>query len=68
MNTLIFGGALPVILMLSAFGLPGAALLLNSIAAALVLLSGWYLKFTIVTRAAHVQGYTLGQPRRLAAS
>ncbi len=67
-NMLIFGGALPVILMLSALGAPGAALLLNCIAAALVLLSGWYLKFTIVTRAAHVQGFTLGQPRSPAAA
>ena len=66
MNVLIFGGALPVILMLSALGLPGAALLLNSIAAALVLLSGWYIKFSIVARVAHVQGFTLGQPKRLA--
>jgi phenylacetyl-CoA:acceptor oxidoreductase subunit 1 len=67
-NMQIFGGALPAILMLSALGLPGTALLLNSIAAALVLLSGWYLKFTLVTRVAHVQGFTLGQPQRPAAS
>ena len=67
-NMLIFGVALPAILMLAAWGAPGAGLLLNSIAAALVLLSGWYLKFTIVTRLAHLQGFALGQPRRLAAS
>jgi phenylacetyl-CoA:acceptor oxidoreductase subunit 2 len=65
---LIFGAALPAILMLAAWGAPGAALLLNSIAAALVLLSGWYLKFTLVTRVAHLQGFTLGQPQRLAAN
>lgn len=67
-NMLIFGSALPVILMLSALGAPGAALVLNSVAAALVLLSGWTMKFAIVTRAAHLQGYTLGQPRIPAAA
>lgn len=65
---LAFGAGLPVILMLSALGAPGAAPLLNSLAAALVLLSGWHLKFAIVRRAAHVQGFTLGQPRRRAAA
>jgi len=65
---LIFGFALPGILMLAAWRAPGAALLLNCIAAALVLLSGWYVKFTLVTRAAHLQGFALGQPRRQAAS
>jgi len=66
-NMLIFGAILPVILMLTAWGVPSAALPLNSIAAALVLLSGWYLKFTLVTGGAHLQGFALGQPRRLAA-
>jgi phenylacetyl-CoA:acceptor oxidoreductase subunit 1 len=67
-NMLMFGVVLPAILMLAAWGAPGAALLLNSIAAALVLLSGWYLKFILVTRVAYLQGFALGQPRRQAAS
>jgi hypothetical protein len=67
-NVLMFGVVLPAILMLAAWGAPGGALLLNSIAAALVLLSGWYLKFILVTRVAYLQGFALGQPRRQAAS
>ena len=59
---LIFGVALPLILLVSALGAPGAALHLNSIAAALVVLSGWYVKFAIVTRAARLQGYALARP------
>lgn len=30
----------------------------------LIVISGWLMKFTIVARAAHVQGYALGKPRR----
>jgi phenylacetyl-CoA:acceptor oxidoreductase subunit 2 len=66
-NMLVFGVALPAILLLTAWGVPGAARLLNFIAAVLVLLSGWYLKFALVTRVAHLQGFALGQPRRQAA-
>jgi Fe-S-cluster-containing dehydrogenase component/formate-dependent nitrite reductase membrane component NrfD len=66
-NMLVFGAALPAILLLTAWGAPGAARLLNFIAAVLVLLSGWYLKFALVTRVAHLQGFALGQPRRQAA-
>jgi Fe-S-cluster-containing dehydrogenase component len=63
-NMLVFGVALPAILLLTAWGAPGAARLLNSTAAVLVLLSGWYAKFALVTRIAHLQGFALGQPRR----
>jgi len=66
-DMLVFGVALPAILLLTAWGAPGAARLLNSIAAVLVLLSGWYVKFALVTRVAHLQGFALGQPRRQAA-
>ena len=66
-DMLVFGVALPAILLLTAWGVPGAARLLNFIAAVLVLLSGWYLKFALVTRVAHLQGFALGQPRRQAA-
>lgn len=66
LNMQIFGGALPVILILLPLAWPDTASMLNAIAAALVVLTGWYMKFTIVTRAAQTQGYALGQPRRLA--
>jgi phenylacetyl-CoA:acceptor oxidoreductase subunit 1 len=67
-NMLTFGVGLPAVLMIAAWGASGAAPLLNSLAAALVLLSGWYVKFMLVTRFAHLQGFALGQPRAQAAS
>jgi len=60
-NAWVVGGALPVALLLLPLGMPAAGALLISLAAALVVLTGWHLKFTIVTRA-HVQGFALPVP------
>lgn len=61
-NIWIVGGALPVALVLSALAFPDVRSILYSIAALLVLLIGWHMKFTLVTRAAHVQGFALPVP------
>ncbi len=54
---LLFGSALPVLLIL----LPYAGL--NALAAVLALLAGWFMKFTIVTKASYNQGYAISTPR-----
>lgn len=63
-NAWIVGGALPVALILSPLVIADSGLISSSIAAALVLLTGWHIKFTIVTRAAHVQGFVLPIPQK----
>lgn len=55
------GNALPVVLVLLALALPGLQTLLLIVTAALVALTGWHMKFTIVARASQNQGYALGK-------
>ena len=43
---------------------PGYPQCRGRFAALLILLSGWYMKFTIVARAAQVQGYKLGKVQK----
>ncbi len=59
--TLWGGNVVPFVLLIAASLLPGATSLLAGIAAALAVLSGWWMKFTIVARAAQVQGYAVGK-------
>ncbi len=58
------GNALPIVLTLLALVMAGAAQMLFALAGVCAVLSGWYMKFTIVTRAAQVQGYGFGELRR----
>lgn len=58
----IVGGAVPVALLLLPLAITDAGLISYSIASVLVLLTGWHMKFTIVTRGAHVQGFVLPVP------
>lgn len=58
------GNALPIVLTLLALVMAGWAQLWFALAGICALLSGWYMKFTIVTRAAQVQGYGFGELRR----
>ncbi len=60
------GNLLPVLLIGAAFAAKGLPALLFTTACALIVLSGWYIKFIIVTRAAHVQGFALGTPAKAA--
>jgi phenylacetyl-CoA:acceptor oxidoreductase 26-kDa subunit len=51
----------PLVLLLAAMFIANMTTLFASIAAILAVLGGWYMKFTIVARAAQVQGYALGK-------
>jgi len=62
----IVGGVLPVILLLLPLAIADAGSISDSVAAVLVVLTGWHIKFTIVTRGAHVQGFGLPFPQRAA--
>ena len=53
------GNILPVLLILAAVLLPDVARALVFLAGIVALLSGWFLKFVLVTRAAYTQGYAL---------
>ena len=44
--------------------MPGKSVVFVSVASILAVLSGWHMKFTIVTRAAQQQGYSLGKLKR----
>ena len=57
------GGALPALLVVLALMMPDAASVSISLSAALVLLTGWHMKYSILTGAAHLQGFALGGPR-----
>ena len=61
---IIPGNLLPALLVLLSTGMPEWAMSVQVTASLLALLSGWHMKFTIVTRAAQVQGYSLGRIRR----
>ncbi len=58
------GSGLPIALSVVALAFTGGADFLMALAGAGALLGGWFMKYSIVTRAAQVQGYTLGVPRR----
>lgn len=60
----IAGNLLPVVLIGIAYSTEGNPTTVLTIAWVLILLSGWYIKFIIVTRAAHVQGFALGRPKK----
>jgi phenylacetyl-CoA:acceptor oxidoreductase subunit 2 len=53
------GHLFPLALLLLAFGLPATASFLGAMAGLVALLAGWFLKFTIVARAAYNQGFAL---------
>lgn len=59
-----FGTMIPLALIVGSFLLTGAAQGWLILAGAGAVFGGWYLKFAIVTRAAQVQGYAIGVPRR----
>lgn len=65
--TLVAGNLLPLLLVGVAWFLEGFASPLCITAGALALLSGWLVKFTIVTRAAHYQGFAMVMPKRVKA-
>jgi len=58
------GNVLPALLILVAFTLQDRAAQFTALAAALAVLSGWHMKFSIVVRASQVQGYGVGKLRR----
>ncbi len=59
--TLWVGNVLPAALIALPFVLPNLGGSPALVGAVLALLSGWYVKFTIVTQAAQVQGYAFGK-------
>jgi phenylacetyl-CoA:acceptor oxidoreductase subunit 2 len=58
------GHFFPALLVTVALLMPQVATASASAAGLLALLAGWHLKFTLITRAAQVQGYRLGAVRR----
>jgi phenylacetyl-CoA:acceptor oxidoreductase subunit 2 len=60
---LVVGSLIPLILIIIEVSITTYANIAIIVASILVLVSGWYMKFTIVTRAAHVQGFSLDVPR-----
>lgn len=61
---LLVGHALPVAVAIAGLATPMQGPVLQALAGALVVVSGWYLKFIIITRAAFVQGYGFGKTKR----
>lgn len=59
-----YGHLLPLLLITGSYLVPPIGLLSIFTAALLVVLSGWHLKFALVTRLAHVQGFGLGELKR----
>ncbi len=62
--TLWAGNILPLILVCVSLILPKFIVILICAASILSIVSGWYMKFTIITRAAQLQGYSLGKLKR----
>ena len=60
----LFGHFLPVLFIAGSYLDSPFSLINISISAILVVLSGWYLKFVLITRLAHVQGFGLGKLQR----
>ena len=58
------GNVVPFILVCAALMIPNISVMLVCIASILAVLSGWHMKFIIVTRAAQQQGYSLGKLKR----
>lgn len=63
-STLWVGNILPFILVCASLMVPELLVMLVCTASILAALSGWYMKFTIITRAAQQQGYSLGKLKR----
>jgi phenylacetyl-CoA:acceptor oxidoreductase subunit 2 len=61
---MVVGNLVPAALMVIALLLPGLATLCGFIAGIAVAVAGWKMKFTIVTKAAQVQGYAFGKLHR----
>lgn len=61
---IVFGNVVPAILSIIGLALPDAAVVLGVATGVLAIWGGWQMKFTIVTRAAQVQGYAFGRLRR----
>ncbi|MBE7421669.1 MAG: phenylacetyl-CoA:acceptor oxidoreductase [Zoogloeaceae bacterium] len=60
----LFGHFLPVLFIAGSYMNSPFSLINTSIATIIVVLSGWDLKFVLVTRLAHVQGFGLGKLQR----
>jgi len=58
------GNVVPFILVCAALMIPGISIILVSVASIISVLSGWHMKFVIITRAAQQQGYSLGKLNR----
>lgn len=58
------GNIVPLILVVAALMIPSISIVLVSIASIIAVLSGWHMKFIIVTHAAQQQGYSLGKLQR----
>lgn len=61
---LLAGHTLPIVLLILAIALPAQSALLMAIGGALAAVSGWYMKFMIITRAAFNQGFAFGRLKR----
>lgn len=63
-RALLAGTALPMLACGAAIAVPGAAVAGSAMAALSALGAGWYFKYLLITRAAQVQGYALGNKLR----
>lgn len=61
---LLVGHALPIVLLILSQAIPAQGGLLTAIGGGLAAVSGWYMKFIIITRAAFNQGYAFGKLKR----
>jgi len=55
----VLGHVVPLILLIGAVFMPDAAAILGAAAGLAALFAGWYLKFTIINRAAYNQGFAI---------
>jgi phenylacetyl-CoA:acceptor oxidoreductase subunit 2 len=60
----LFGHFLPMLLIAGSYMDSPFSLISTSISTIIAVLSGWHLKFVLVTRLAHVQGFGLGKLKR----
>jgi phenylacetyl-CoA:acceptor oxidoreductase subunit 2 len=58
------GNLIPAMLILASMALPEFATPAVFSASVLIIFAGWHLKFTLITRAAHVQGYSLAKVQK----
>ena len=63
-SQIILGNTLPLLLLVTVAVMPDLLQALALLAGILAVASGWLMKFTIITRAATVQGYALGKLQR----